>query len=98
MALPEGLLEAAKIDLDITWDDDATDAKLSGILERGIVYLDRIAGAAQDYTVEGDARGLLFDYARYARSGATDVFERNYQSALLALQIHTTIEPAEGGG
>lgn len=96
MALPTGVLSGAKSYLDITWEDEATDVKLSGILERGIVYLDRVAGATQDYTVEGEARALLFDYARYARSGATDVFEQNYQSALLALQINAIVPPAEG--
>jgi len=91
MALPEGLLEAAKNNLSITWNDPNTDANLTGILERGIVKLDRIAGAAQDYTVEGDARALLFDYAMYARSGALSEFEKNYLHELIALQMNTTI-------
>lgn len=93
MALPEGLLEAAKNNLSITWTDPDTDTNLTGILERGIVYLDRIAGAAQVYTVEGDARALLFDYARYARSDALSEFAKNYLHELLALQINTTIPP-----
>ena len=33
------------------------------------------------------ARALLFDYCRYTRSGAGDLFETNYQSQLIALQI-----------
>jgi len=100
MALPEGLLAAAKINLSITWDDADTDTNLTGILERGIVYLNGVAGAAKDYTVEGDARALLFDYAMYARSGALSEFEKSYLSALLALQINTTVNvpPAEAGG
>jgi len=91
MALPNGLLDAAKNELDISWSDEATEKKLTGILERGIAYLDRHAGAAKDYTVEGDARALLFDYARYARAGALDEFEKNYLHELLSLQIDTTV-------
>lgn len=87
MALQNGLLQAAKTYLDITWTDTETDTKLTGILERGCVYLDRIAGKPQDYSVEGEARALLFDYTRYVRAGAADEFEKNYMSALLALQI-----------
>jgi len=98
MALPEGLLAAAKTYLSITWTDVETDANLTGILERGIAYLNRIAGAAKDYLIEGDARALLFDYAMYARSGALASFADNYKSELLALQINTTVEPAEGSG
>ena len=98
MALPDGLLAAAKTNLSITWTDADTDKDLTGILERGIAYLDRIAGAAQNYTIEGDARALLFDYARYARSGALAAFAPNYQHGLLALQINTTVPPAEGSG
>ncbi len=87
MPLPAGLLDAAKNYLDITWEDAAGEAKLSGILERGIAYLNRTAGAEQDYTVEGQARALLLDYARYVRSGALDEFMRNYLHELIALQI-----------
>lgn len=98
MALPDGLLAAAKTYLSITWTDAVTDANLTGILERGIVRLNQIAGAAQDYTIEGNARALLFDYAMYVRSGALSSFEDNYTSELLALQMNTIVPPAEGSG
>lgn len=89
--LPNGLLNAAKNYLDITWQDADTDTKLTGILERGIAYLNRIAGVEQDYTVEGDAKALLFDYARYVRSNALDEFLTNYLSELLALQMYAEV-------
>lgn len=89
--LPNGLLNAAKNYLDITWEDADTDTKLTGILERGIAYLNRIAGVEQDYTVEGDAKALLFDYARYVRSNALDEFLTNYLPELLALQMYAEV-------
>lgn len=89
--LPNGLLNAAKNYLDITWQDADTDTKLTGILERGIAYLNRIAGVEQDYTAEGDAKALLFDYARYVRSNALDEFLTNYLSELLALQMYAEV-------
>ena len=67
--------------------DPDGDKKLSGILYRGIVYLDRIAGKPLDYMAEGDARGLLFDYVRYVRAGALNEFLVNYLPELQALQI-----------
>ena len=86
MALEE-LLEAARNVLDITWEDAEGDRKLTGMLLRGMAYLDRIAGTAQDYEAEGAARSLLLDYVRYVRSGALDEFAGNYQHELLALQL-----------
>lgn len=87
MALPDKLLDAVKDYLDITWTDPQTDRKLTGIIERGMKYIDKAAGAAQDYTIEDKPRELLMDYCRYARSNALDMFQINYQHELLSLQI-----------
>lgn len=86
-ALPEGLLTAVRNYLDITWEDPAGDEKLSGIIARGMQYINKVAGAELDYTVEDKPRELLFDYCRYARSNALDEFQGNYLHELLSLQI-----------
>lgn len=91
MALPDGLLDAVKNYLDITWDDDAGDEKLTGIINRGMKYLDTVAGIELDYTEEDKPRELLFEYCRYARSNALDEFAINYQHELLTLQIQSEI-------
>lgn len=87
MALPTGLLADVKNYLNITWTDDNGDKKLAGIIERGIKYIDRIAGSKEDYTAEDKPRELLLDYCRYARDDALDQFQTNYQHELLALQL-----------
>jgi len=87
MALPTGLLSAVRNYLDITWEDAATDQKLTGIIERGMKYIDDVAGAEMDYTIEDKPRELLFDYCRYVRSNALDEFQTNYLHELLSLQI-----------
>jgi len=86
MALPIGLLDAVRNYLDITWNDDAGDEKLSGIVARGMKYLDNVAGEALDYMVEDKPRELLMDYCRYVRSNALDEFQQNYLPELLTLQ------------
>ena len=86
MALPIGLLDAVRNYLDITWNDDAGDEKLSGIVARGMKYLDGVAGEALDYMVEDKPRELLMDYCRYVRSNALDEFQQNYLPELLTLQ------------
>ena len=92
MALPEGLLEAVKNYLDITWADNAGDEKLSGIIARGMKYIDAAAGEELDYTEEDKPRELLMEYVRYARSNALDEFQNNYLHELLSLQIAKEVE------
>lgn len=86
------LLEALKNYLDITWEDAALDEKLSGILERGKAYLVNAAGGELDFGAEDKARELLFDYVRYARSGALNEFMPNYLHELISLQIAKEVE------
>lgn len=92
MDLPIGLLEAVKNYLDITWDDPAGDMKLSGIISRGMKYLNSVSGVELDYTVEDKPRELLLDYCRYVRSNALDEFQNNYLHELLSLQISQEVK------
>lgn len=85
-SLPEELLSDVKNYLNITWDDDATDAKMSGLIAAGMVYLNAKYGEEADYTADGMPRTLLMEYVRYARDSALDVFENNYQALLLSMQ------------
>lgn len=85
--LPIGLLEDVKNYLDITWDDPEGDIKLSGIIKRGMKYIDSVAGGEMDYTVEDKPRELLFDYCLYVRSNALEMFQANYLHELLSFQI-----------
>ena len=85
-SLPEGLLSDVKNSLNITWDDDATDTKVSGLIAAGMVYLNAKYGEEADYTADGMPRTLLMEYVRYARDSALDVFENNFQALLLGMQ------------
>ncbi len=85
-SLPEGLLADVKNYLNITWDDTATDTKVSGLIASGMVYLDEKAGREQDYTADGGPRTLLMEYVRYARDSALEVFEPNYRALILGMQ------------
>jgi hypothetical protein len=93
--MPEGLLEAVKNYLDITWADDAGDIKLSGVIARGMKYLDGLIGAELDYTAEDTPRALLFDYCRYVRSNAPEEYMINFRRELLYLQNTEEIKAYE---
>ncbi len=86
------LLDEVKNYLDITWDDNETDLKLNGMIERGKKYLNRTAGKELDFEVEDKPKELLFDYCRYVRSNALEMFQQNYLHELLSLQIVSEVE------
>lgn len=87
----EILLPDVKSYLNITWQDDATDKKITGYIRRGMARLQQIAGAPTpiDFTAEGLPLALLLDYCRYANSQALEVFEKNFASELLDLNLTT---------
>lgn len=80
------LLPMIKTYLQITWEDGQTDARITGLIEDGIVYIDRLLGEAGDYANPGQPRTLLKEYVRYARDEALDVFENNYIQLINELQ------------
>ena len=80
------LLSDVRNYLDITFEDEETDRKLRGIIERGMDYLDKMAGAEQDYEMETLPKSLLLDYCRYARNNVLELFEGNFQAELIALR------------
>lgn len=83
------LLADIKGYLNITWQDERTDANLTGMIRRGMTRLQSIAGADLDFAAEDQPRALLFDYCRYANSHALEMFERNFSSELMSLNLNT---------
>ena len=84
----EPILIDVKDYLNITWDDEKTDKNLIGIIKRGMVRLQDIAGVPTlDFTEESQHRALLFDYCRYANSNALEMFEKNFVGELLDLHL-----------
>ncbi|SCL88013.1 hypothetical protein [Sporanaerobacter sp. PP17-6a] len=95
MALPEGILEDIKDYLNINWQDEKTDKRITGYINRGMTRLQHIAGVSLDFTEEDLARSLLFDYCRYANSQALEVFEKNFESELLELNLNNQLKTPE---
>lgn len=81
--------------LDITWEDSDTDTKITGIINRGMAYLNKRTGADLDFAEEADARALLFDYCRYAWSNALEDFKVNFLSEIIDLQLNESVKNYE---
>lgn len=84
--IPVELLFDIKNYLNITWDDEGTDANIRSFIGSSIAYLNKKGGGELDYISDGDPRTLLFERVRYMRDSALDVFENNYRSLILAMQ------------
>ncbi|MBP3701701.1 MAG: hypothetical protein J6I64_07410 [Lachnospiraceae bacterium] len=93
------LIDDVKDYLGICYTDTVTDKVLTGAIERGKKKIDGYAGAEQDYETEGPARQILFDYCRYVRAHAVEMFEPNFRSEIIALREDTELRlAAEAAG
>ena len=86
LTVSEALLADVNNYLDNTWIDEARARKVRGFILSGMVRINKWLGENADYESEGDPRTLLFEFVRYARDGAMDLFETNYKSMILAMQ------------
>lgn len=84
----EQLLLDVKSYLHITWQDDNTDKNIREYINNGESRLQDVAGVSSlDFAIKGLPRSLLFDYCRYANSQALEMFEKNFASELLDLNL-----------
>lgn len=92
------LLQDIKADLDIRWNDSVTDRKYLNYIKDGMRYLNGKYGGKADYLREGLPRTLLFEYVRYRRDSALDVFENNFTAEITSMQIRKALnyETVEG--
>ena len=82
------LLEDVKNYLNKDWElDDTAKRSLTGMIKRGMSYLDNVAGTALSYENEDIEKSLLLDYCRYADSKALEMFATNFQPDLLELNL-----------
>lgn len=100
--VPEQLLFDVENHLNITWDDEATNDKVRGLISSATAYLDGKGGAELDYEADGLPRTLMMEYVRYARDEALDVFENNYTAMILDMRnermVRAYVEGAEQTG
>ena len=87
------MIEKVKRYLRITWTSEDTD--IDNMIERGKRRIETLTGTAIDFDTDLVAQDLLFDYCRYSYNNATEYFEDNFRSEILALQIHEAIKAGE---
>lgn len=90
------LLEELKNYLDITWDDEDTDKKLDGILNRAKNILSEYAGEALVFdSAHETEKQLLFDCCRYIYNNSLEDFKTNFGAELITLRAKFAIKAVE---
>lgn len=85
---PAEILEEVKNypGIDITWNDNAVNSQLIGIIGMGMTVLDGKAGVTLDYAKNGLPKQLLLEYCKYARNGILSEFMSNLAPFLMDLR------------
>ena len=80
------LVEILKQELYITWDDEATDKRLTRIVGSAIQTMNHKIGSDVDYTVEGMEQNLFINYCVYAYNGCVNEFDTNYFNEIMQVR------------
>lgn len=91
----EEILVELKSRLDITWEDNITNKRLSNIIKNSIPKLNRLIGVETiKYTSEGleEELELLLNYCMYAWENKTELFKTNYIDDILSLRQKYEVE------
>ena len=81
------MLEELKNYLNISWQDELIDNKLTQLVNESKAVLNHLMGIDLDYEQDQEAKELLFNRVRYAYNNALDEFEKNFAQVILRKQL-----------
>lgn len=82
----EEQLKRVKRHLNITWEDEETDAKIIDMMTDAEPALNHKLGAELDYSAPGAERRLYLDYLLYAWNGCLNEFDSAYMAEIYQLR------------
>ena len=87
------LLDLCRLELQITWNDDDTNARIVNNIKNAITFINDKTGAEiSDFMAGGKANALFLAYVRRAQSGDTSTFEKDYLSDIVGLQTEFEVK------
>ncbi len=81
------MLDELKNYLNISWQDELIDNKLTQLVNESKAVLNHLMGVDLDYEQDQEAKELLFNRVRYAYNNALDEFEKNFAQVILRKQL-----------
>lgn len=98
----QALTEAVRRKLRITWNDDATDARVADVAAHATPAVARLVGidpadgtAMEAMLADPEAVALVCNAAYYEWNDAMDEFRRNYADEIHAMRIRNEMEAAD---
>jgi hypothetical protein len=94
------LIEQVKRKLNITWDDEDTDARVADILDSALVTMRYKLGLSDDFDFEakGQENTLLLAYCLYEWNHAANEFDANYLGDILQVRQKHEVKAHEADG
>ena len=80
-------IDEVKRTLNITWDDDETNASVTDYIRSGIAVLQNDVKSNIDFNTDMLARKLLKTYCRYERNNSEEYFIENNLQDILKLEV-----------
>ena len=86
------LFKMLKNELNITWDDEETELRLSRIVLNATKVMDRKLGATIDYSLPGQEQELFIAYCMYVYNNVANEFDENYLNEIMQIRILHEVE------
>lgn len=98
--MADTLTDKVKRKLDITWDDEGTNARISDIIEGAKPTVRHKIGLPDYYDFEtaGQEQAFFLSYCLYEWNHASDEFDDNYRNDLLQLRQKWSLESIKEDG
>lgn len=88
------LIALVKRHLGMEWCDESTTLILGEQIEEAMFFLRRY-DPYSDFEEDAWVRGLMIEYVRYTRAGASDDFRKNYRNDLISLSDRGRVRHAQ---
>ena len=100
--VPTDFLEECRQHLNITWEDDETDAKVIGEILDAEVTMNHKLGAEIDYTQNGQEHRLFLAYLLFLHNDCQNEFDKAYGGEILQVrhkyEVRKYAEGIQAGG
>ena len=93
--ISNGLMDSVKRQLNITWDDEETNAKILDIMQDAEESMNYRIGRDVDYSIPGMERRLYLNYVMYLWNDCAEEFDKAYMSDIYLVRRKYEVEGAK---
>lgn len=91
----EILFKLLKNELNITWEEEETNLRLSRIIANAMLTMNRKLGLDIDYTESGQEQELFLAYCVYVYNNCANQFDENYLNEIMQIRQYYEVKQYE---